>query len=80
MKVKFFAQIRELTGVDELDCDLPVPATIDGLREQLMARGANWQHALQSDVLCARNQTLCEGTTPIDSDDEIAFFPPVTGG
>lgn len=80
MKVKFFAQIRELTGTAALDIAVPNDATIDGVRLVLMSKGPAWHEALSANVLCACNQTLCDGTTAVTEQDEIAFFPPVTGG
>ncbi|GAB2705327.1 molybdopterin converting factor subunit 1 [Aliiglaciecola aliphaticivorans] len=80
MKILFFGQLREQLGVAELlvnDC----PDTVGGLREILASRGDLWQQYLSSkDVLVAVNQTLCDFDTAIHEDDEIAFFPPVTGG
>ncbi|ACQ93366.1 molybdopterin converting factor, subunit 1 [Tolumonas auensis DSM 9187] len=80
MKVLFFAQTRELVGVDELTIDEPY-LTAQQLREALATRGDKWQLALQeSPLLVAVNQCLVPWDTPLSADDEIAFFPPVTGG
>ena len=80
MKVLFFAQTRELVGVDELTIDEPY-LTAQQLREALATRGDKWQLALQeSPWLVAVNQCLVPWDTPLSADDEIAFFPPVTGG
>ena len=80
MKVLFFAQTRELVGVDELTIDEPY-LTAQQLREALATRGDKWQLALQeSPVLVAVNHCLVPWDTPLSADDEIAFFPPVTGG
>ena len=80
MKIRFFAQIREVTGCDDLEMTVPDDPTIDGVREMLMSKGENWREALSGSLLCARNQVLCDGATPVSEQDEIAFFPPVTGG
>ena len=80
MKVLFFAQTRELVGVDELTIDEPY-LTAQQLREALATRGDKWQLALQeSSLLVAVNQCLVPWGTPLSADDEVAFFPPVTGG
>lgn len=80
MKVLFFAQTRELVGVDELTIDEPY-LTAQQLREALATRGDKWQLALQEfPLLVAVNQCLVPWDTPLSADDEIAFFPPVTGG
>lgn len=80
IKVLFFAQIRELIGVAELE--LPdADYTVQSLLAELSQRGDKWQLALsEKTVLCAVNQSLVEAEHPIRAGDEVAFFPPVTGG
>ncbi|WP_421188455.1 molybdopterin synthase sulfur carrier subunit [Aeromonas sanarellii] len=80
IKVLFFAQVRELVGCDELSlpCDY---ASADALRAALSERGDKWALALESGkLLVAVNQTLVPLDTPLKDGDEVAFFPPVTGG
>ncbi|MCX4047604.1 molybdopterin synthase sulfur carrier subunit [Aeromonas caviae] len=80
IKVLFFAQVRELVGCDELSllCDY---ASADVLRAALSERGDKWALALESGkLLVAVNQTLVPLDTPLHDGDEVAFFPPVTGG
>ena len=80
IKVLFFAQVRELVGCDELrlPCD---HGTAEALRAALCERGDKWALALESGkLLVAVNQTLVPLETPLNEDDEVAFFPPVTGG
>jgi len=80
MKILFFAQTRELVGVDELIVDEPC-YTAEALRDLLSARGDKWHLALKdSSLLVAVNQCLVPWNTPLSSNDEVAFFPPVTGG
>lgn len=80
IKVLFFAQVRELVGCDSLEIDQDV-ATVEELRQILAQRGSRWELALESGkLLMAVNQTLVEGSTPLRQGDEVAFFPPVTGG
>ena len=79
IKVLFFAQVRELTGSDELSCE--VYPTVEALRTAVAERGDKWALALESGkLLAAVNQTLVEFSHPLSSGDEVAFFPPVTGG
>ncbi|MFC3023351.1 molybdopterin synthase sulfur carrier subunit [Vibrio zhugei] len=78
--VLFFAQTRELVGCDSVtvaaDC-----RDIDTLRQQLASRGDKWALALESGkLLAALNQTIVPLDTALDDGDEVAFFPPVTGG
>ncbi|TNH08931.1 molybdopterin synthase sulfur carrier subunit [Testudinibacter sp. TR-2022] len=80
IKVLFFAQVRELINTDELQLEAEF-STAEALRQYLAAKGDKWALALQSDkLLVAINQTLMPLDSPIQDGDEIAFFPPVTGG
>ena len=80
IKVLFFAQVRELVGTDSLTLE-PQSATVEALRQQLAARGDRGALAWEEGkLLAAVNQTLVEGTHPVNDGDEVAFFPPVTGG
>lgn len=81
LKVLFFAQTRELTGVDQLSISAQDFATAEQLRRHLSEKGDKWALALEKGkLLVAINQTLMPLETTIKSGDEIAFFPPVTGG
>ena len=80
LKVLFFAQTRELIGIDEIVLEKDF-ATADALREHLSQKGDKWALALEKGkLLVAINQTLMPLESAIKSGDEIAFFPPVTGG
>ncbi|AXD09006.1 molybdopterin synthase sulfur carrier subunit [Salmonella enterica] len=80
IKVLFFAQVRELTGTDALD--LPADfSTVESLRQHLAANSDRWAMALEDGkLLAAVNQTLVSFDHPLTAGDEVAFFPPVTGG
>lgn len=80
LKILFFAQTRELVGVDQLELDATF-ATAETLRQYLAAQGGKWELALQAGkLLVAINQTISPLSAEIKDGDEIAFFPPVTGG
>ena len=80
LTVLFFAQTRELVGVDKLEIEGDF-ATAEQLRQYLAGKGDKWALALQSDkLLVAINQTLMSLESVVKNGDEIAFFPPVTGG
>jgi molybdopterin synthase sulfur carrier subunit len=83
VKVFYFAGLREQLGKpgEELDVSLAV-TTVAGLRTLLMSRGGAWQSALaQGKALrVAVNQEIAQPATPVKAGDEVAFFPPVTGG
>lgn len=80
INVLFFAQVRELINTDELS--LPCEyATAEDLRSALSERGDRWALALESGkLLCAVNQSFVPLSHPLQDGDEVAFFPPVTGG
>ena len=80
IKVLFFAQVRELVGCEERR--LPGDhGTAEARRAALCERGDKWALALESGkLLVAVNQTLVPLETPLNDGDEVAFFPPVTGG
>ena len=80
IRVRFFALVRELVGCASLELEAGV-ASVGELRAGLASRGDKWALALESgSVLMAVNQTLQDEACPIVDGDEVAFFPPVTGG
>ncbi|APE02264.1 molybdopterin synthase sulfur carrier subunit [Alteromonas mediterranea] len=78
--VKTFAQTREITGEDNIALNLSDSSTIEGVISQLKTRSDKWALALEGSVLTARNQELCDTDTVLSDGDELALFPPVTGG
>lgn len=78
--ILFFAQVREIIGIGSLQ--LPAEFThVEALRQALCQRGGRWALALESGkLLVAVNQTLVDSEHPVNAGDEVAFFPPVTGG
>ncbi|CAB5656289.1 Sulfur carrier protein moaD [Delftia tsuruhatensis] len=79
--VRYFASIREALGTGSETLSTRA-ATVGALRDELIARGGAAAEALAQGraVRMALNQTLCEGVAAIRQGDEVAFFPPVTGG
>ena len=83
MKLLYFARLREDLGRSEDTIELPPGVdTVAGLRAHLMARGSAWQQALAQGraLQVAVNQDMAHPGTPVKPGDEVAFFPPVTGG
>lgn len=80
-KVLFFAQLRELLQCEQIELQLTKPIDIQGLILLLITIRPDWQEHLQSArLLCAVNQKLGGLDTIVNSGDEVALFPPVTGG
>ena len=78
--LKTFAQTREITGEDNITLNLSDNSTIETVLSQLKTRSDKWALALEGSVLTARNQELCNTETVLSDGDELALFPPVTGG
>ncbi|MCF6761554.1 MoaD/ThiS family protein [Pseudomonas fragi] len=79
LKVVFFARFREVLGLDGEAVEGEF-VSIEQLRAHLMQRGGAWQVLAESNLMCARNEELCKLVEPLADGDEVAFFPPVTGG
>jgi len=83
VKVLFFASLREQLGTSAEEIELPADvATVAALRSHLVRRGGAWEGALaeKKAVRAAINQDMAKPGAAIRAGDEIAFFPPVTGG
>ena len=78
--ILYFAWLRERTGLSEETLALPTQrTTVSDLIDLLAARHAS---AFQNRrlVRCAVNQEFADPSTILQAGDEVAFFPPVTGG
>ena len=83
VKVLFFAGLREQLGRAIEEIELPAGVgTVAALRSHLRSRGGAWQSALADGrvLRMAVNQEMAKPEAPIKPGDEVAFFPPVTGG
>jgi molybdopterin synthase sulfur carrier subunit len=81
--VLYFARLREALGTASEQIALPAAVrNLEGLRAHLVARGGSWEKELApgKPVRAAVNQAMAVGDVPVADGDEIAFFPPVTGG
>lgn len=83
MELLYFAQIRENIGHGSESMTLPENiADVGCLINHLRRQGDNYKAAFHNDdIICvAINQNYVKFDHPIKNDDEIAFFPPMTGG
>lgn len=79
----YFASLREQLGVGEEQFELPNGvATVDALTQWLRQRGNQWSQQLAADkpLLVAVNQQMATPQQTIKDGDEVAWFPPVSGG
>jgi sulfur-carrier protein len=82
IRVLYFASLREAVGTDAEELPAAHAGSVAAIRALLRARGGAWAAALAEDrrVLAAVNQQMARPETPVADGDELAFFPPVTGG
>lgn len=83
MKLIYFAWVRQRIGVGQETVDPPGEvASVADLVEWLRGRGPGYAEAFRDTraIRCAVNQEYAEPSHPVAAGDEVAFFPPVTGG
>ncbi|MBP0049299.1 molybdopterin converting factor subunit 1 [Marinobacterium sp. AK62] len=83
MKLVYFARVREQLGCDEELLERPdgVETLGDLVNWLAQARGEPWARVLTApDLIYALNQEVASADARLSDQDEVAFFPPVTGG
>jgi sulfur-carrier protein len=81
LKILFFASLAEKLGVRELLLNWRAEFHSEPeLRRFLSSQAEYWQALLDAGICCAVNQQIVRSDHPITPGDEIAYFPPVTGG
>jgi molybdopterin synthase sulfur carrier subunit len=79
----YFASLRESLGCSREQLALASGnSTVSSLVEQLRSRDGRWTDAFAPGKTwrVAVNQQMADLATPVKAGDEVAFFPPVTGG
>jgi len=81
IQVRYFAALREALGSGE-SVDLPAGATLEALRDGLLARSDAHARCLARGraVRCALDRVMVDESVALHDGAEVAFFPPVTGG
>ncbi len=74
ISVKFFASLREQTGKDQARLDAPLHTAAE------VWQAATGGRPFPPNVLVAINMEYAQLQDPVKDGDEVAFFPPVTGG
>lgn len=83
MRILYFAWLRQKIGRGEDVLDVPLTVkTVEQLVQWLRDRGPEYQSTFAEDSLVrvAVNQVHVERAAAVANGDEVAFFPPVTGG
>lgn len=80
MRILYFASLRENLGIND-EALAEIPSTVAELLDLLAQRGQVWDEQLRQNtrLQIAVNQSLAKRNTPLSANDEVAFFPPVTG-
>ena len=79
VRVQFYAQLRDLTGICQLDIDLPQGATVRDLLNQIYSR----QPALRphdKSILIGSGVEFVDRNYKLKAGEEISIMPPVQGG
>ena len=83
MRIRYFAWLKHRVGLAEEEVDPPAEvSSLAALKAWLAERHEGFAQALAQPgvVRCAVNQEYVPEDTALRPDDEVAFFPPVTGG
>lgn len=79
--VLFFAHLKETLDCERLQVEASQADTVAGLRVKLGDKGPLWLKNLGcGSTMVAVNQAMANEQTSLKAGDEVAFFPPVTGG
>ena len=79
VRVRLFAALRELVGEDELELDQPEGATVGSLWDDVVASHPELSR-FEGSVQFAVNHDFVPRDQELNSSDEVAFLPPVSGG
>jgi sulfur-carrier protein len=82
MRLVYFARVREAIGLDSEERDVAPGTSISALVDQLAADNARYADAFadRSKLRFALDQTMVREDALLDGAEELAIFPPVTGG
>ena len=81
--IKYFARLSEALNVKSEEVEFSEASnTVESLIQSLVGRGEPWitEFSIENKVLVAVNHELSDRHATLEQGDEVAFFPPVTGG
>ena len=78
MKILYFASLKENLNTAHDEINVVSPVSISSIKIQLIEKyGAQY---FPKNIMCAVNHEMANENTKVCENDEVAFFPPVTGG
>lgn len=81
IKILYFASLKDKLGLVEEDMPLVGALSVREIKNLLLMREGKWQvFAQDKNVLSALNHVMVKDDVKVRNGDELAFFPPVTGG
>lgn len=81
MKIKYFAWIKDITNLEEEEINLNEAKNLDELKTYIIEKYPDLKKHMIKEVLrFAINQEYAVNNTTLNEEDEIAIFPPVSGG
>ncbi|MGO2478534.1 MAG: MoaD/ThiS family protein [Pseudoalteromonas sp.] len=81
VRLLFFGQLKERLQCANYSIDIKQATSIKQLKLDLVSLQPGWQEVLSDNLLlCAINQQMAQEQAMVKGGDEVAFFPPVTGG
>jgi len=81
LKIIFFAKIKENLCRDFIEIEIETPCSVSDVRNYLKNEFSDHHHLFSEDyATCAINHEISNEKNMIRKGDEVAFFPPVTGG
>lgn len=78
--VKFFARLREQVSADAISVELGTIQRLSELKSHLQQEHPEWTVLAENNLMAAVNHSMVSADCDIKAGDEIALFPPVTGG
>ena len=77
MRILYFASLKENLNTSDENINFSSPVTISFIKEELINK---YGEQFPKNLLCAVNHEIASEATIVNNEDEVAFFPPVTGG
>tara|TARA_B100001057_G_scaffold130988_1_gene130100 strand:- start:849 stop:1097 length:249 start_codon:yes stop_codon:yes gene_type:complete len=82
LKILYFANIRQTIGIIEENIDIDETYTVEEVIKILKKKNEKYKKAFSNidNIKCSINLNYVKLNAKVKNSDELAFFPPVTGG